>query len=294
MAILIIGKTGFIGSNYYKYSNIKEKKFFTSSRNKKYYYLNLIRFDKKKLHNYITKKKIDKVVILSSISKPEECIRNKRKSHALNVKGTKNLINILIKQKIYFIFFSTEYIFNGKNGYYTEKSKAIPCLYYGKQKLLIENYIKLKLDKNFAIFRLSKTYGFKKNDGTLFTNILKLQKKRIILNVADDQYFAPVFIKDVIRIIDYFLVKKISGTYNISGDYNSSRFQLVKKFLNFLTKKHQNEISIKKNKLDNFTFKEKYPKNTILINNKIKKITGIKFTSITNSFKVIINEQKKS
>ena len=57
MAILIIGKTGFIGSNYYKYSNIKEKKFFTSSRNKNYYYLNLIRFDKKKLHNYITKKK---------------------------------------------------------------------------------------------------------------------------------------------------------------------------------------------------------------------------------------------
>ena len=53
-------------------------------------------------------------------------------------------------------------------------------------------------------------------------------------------------------------------------------------------------ILIKKDKLDNFTFKEKYPKNTILINNKIKKIAGIKFTSIINSFKIILNEQKKS
>ena len=67
MAILIIGKTGFIGSNYYKYSNIKEKKFFTSSRNKKYYYLNLIRFDKKKLHNYITKNKKKQINIYKNI-----------------------------------------------------------------------------------------------------------------------------------------------------------------------------------------------------------------------------------
>ena len=53
-------------------------------------------------------------------------------------------------------------------------------------------------------------------------------------------------------------------------------------------------ILIKKDKLDNFTFKEKYPKNTILINNKIKKIADIKITSIINSFKIILNEQKKS
>ena len=294
MAILIIGKTGFIGSYYYKYSQIKEKKFFTSSKNKKYYNLNLIKFNKNKLINFIKEKKIKKVVVLSSISKPEDCFRNKKNSYAINVKGTKNLINLLIKHGVYFIFFSTEYIFDGTKGYYTEKSKAIPSLYYGKQKLIIEDYIKLKSYKNFAIFRLSKTYGFKINDGTLFTNILKNQKKRRILKVADDQYFAPVFIKDVIKIIDFFLEKKITGTYNISGDYYKSRFQLVKRFLKCLPKKYKNMVLIKKDKLDNFTFKEKYPKNTILINNKIKKIAGIKFTSIINSFKIILNEQKKS
>ena len=155
MAILIIGKTGFIGSYYYKYSKIKEKKFFTSSKNKKYYNLNLIKFNKNKLSNFIKEKKIKKVVVLSSISKPEDCFRNKKNSYAINVKGTKNLINLLIKHGVYFIFFSTEYIFDGTKGYYTEKSKAIPSLYYGKQKLIIEDYIKLKSYKNFAI---SKSY----------------------------------------------------------------------------------------------------------------------------------------
>ena len=55
MAILIIGKTGFIGSYYYKYSQIK-RKIFTSSKNKKYYNLNLIKFNKNKLSNFIKEK----------------------------------------------------------------------------------------------------------------------------------------------------------------------------------------------------------------------------------------------
>ena len=116
--------------------------------------MNLIKFNKKKLSSFIKEKKINKVVILSSISKPEDCFRNKKKSYAINVRGTKNLINLLIKNGIYYIFFSTEYIFDGTKGHYTEKSKAIPSLYYGKQKLIIEDYIKLKSHKNFAIFQL--------------------------------------------------------------------------------------------------------------------------------------------
>ena len=52
--------------------------------------------------------------------------------------------SILIKKKIYFIFFSSEYIFNGNNGKYSEKSKPNPNLLYGKQKKNIEKYLSKK------------------------------------------------------------------------------------------------------------------------------------------------------
>ena len=58
-----------------------------------------------------------------AISNPLECQTFKNKSNFINVVMTKKLIDKLIKNKIYFIFFSSEYVFDGLKGNYSEKSK---------------------------------------------------------------------------------------------------------------------------------------------------------------------------
>ena len=56
----------------------------------------------------------------------------------------KKLIRKLISLKIYFIIFSSEYVFDGCKGNYTEKSKTKSNMIYGKHKIEIENYIREK------------------------------------------------------------------------------------------------------------------------------------------------------
>ena len=106
--------------------------------------------------------------MLSAISDPDQCYKNKIYSNLINVIKTKEAIDYITKKNIYFIFFSTEFIFSGKRGNYSEMASPKPNQLYGKQKYLIEIYIKKKT-KNFAILRIAKTYGDKLNEGTLIS-----------------------------------------------------------------------------------------------------------------------------
>ena len=146
--------------------------------------------------------------MLSAITEPDECAKNKAHSNNLNVIMTKKLINKIINRNIYFIFISSELIFSGKKGNYKEEDKAKPVNLYGKQKLLVEEYLK-KNYHNFAILRIAKTYSDDFSDKTLITNYVKeIISKKKKFYVSKKQIFSPLYVNDLIKIIYYFLLKK--------------------------------------------------------------------------------------
>jgi len=287
--ILVIGGTGFIGSYYCKYSNNRKKIYKTSSNYKKgYIKFNLLN-DTLNFEKIIENNNIRKVVFLSAISNPQKCFENKKLSNHINIIYTKKIIDILIKKKIYFIFFSSEYIFKGQNGGYSEKTKPNPDLLYGKQKNNIEKYLDKKKSKKFAIFRIAKTVGFKKNDGSIFSQFFKEQKKNRIIKIASNQIFNPLFIMDLIKVIDFFILNEDKGKFNVCGDFKISRFSLIKNLCKKL--KIPNKRLMKVN-IDFFTKYEKYPLNTSMLNNKIKRLTKINFTNQSNIINYFLKSNK--
>ena len=78
--------------------------------------------NKDNINHVINKFNIRKAVILSAYSEPDFCFINK-KSYRLNVKSTQNIIKTLIKKNIYFIYFSTEFVYDGKNKNYKRFQK---------------------------------------------------------------------------------------------------------------------------------------------------------------------------
>ena len=280
MKILVIGATGFIGKYYCNFSKFKNRILKTSSKKrKKYIFLNFLK-NSHEIDNIISKNSVEKIVFLSAISDPSKCYLNKKNSNEINITKTKKILKYLIKKKKYFIFFSSEYVFDGSIGNYTEKSKAKPILLYGKQKLQIENFLNKTNYRNYAIFRISKTFGCKKNDGSIFSNFLKDVKKYKKINVSYDQIFCPLYIMDLVKIIDIFIKKNIRGTFNVCGDRKISRYNLIKLFCNYF--KITNEL-IKK-KLEYFVKNEIYPLNTSMKNNKIKKKIKFNFSSFKDIF----------
>ena len=280
---LILGSSGKIGSYYYQRSKLKNNIF--ASR-KKIYKKKFIKFnyEKKKFLNIIKRLKISKVIILTAISDPLNCVIDKKKSNEINIILTKEIINILIKNKIYFVFFSSEYIFSGnKNILYKESSKCNSRMLYGKQKIKIEKFLNKKKYNNYSILRLSKTYGDTINDKTLFSEILRQYNKgKKKFEIADDQFFKPLYVNDLIKVLDYFLKNKVTGCFNICGDQYKSRFMLIKiMFKNFNIK----DVILKKCSIKKFDNNIYFPKKLNLSNTKIKNRMNIKFTNFNKVLK---------
>ena len=119
MKTLIIGASGKIGKCLVKRKSKSYIYTYNTKEIKNGIKFNLSRDNIKKI---LKKYLVSKVVYLSAISDPDECFKNKRKSKLINITKTKKIIDTLVKLNIYFIFFSSEYIFSGKKGNYNERS----------------------------------------------------------------------------------------------------------------------------------------------------------------------------
>jgi len=283
MKYILIGASGKIGRYFLEKKNV----IFTYNNKK---INNGIKFDllKNDFEKIIKKNNFSSAVILSAYSDPDFCKKYLKKSRLVNVIKTKKLIDVLIKNNIYFIFFSTEFIFDGKRGNYKENSVAKPINVYGKQKLEIEKYIQKKT-QNYCIFRIARTYGDKLWGNTIINDFLKKSKKKITSYAASDQIFSPIYVRDLIKITDFFVREKVKGIYNVGGNQSISRYKLYKKF-NFLLKNNKNyrPVKIVKKKMIDFKFFAKRPNNVSFNTEKLKRILNFKLLNIEKIFTKIV------
>ena len=188
---LIIGSSGSLGREIYKKYAV-HKRLLTYNKN---FIKGGVKFDSVNMKLEKTIKKLnscDNAIILLANKHPNSCYNDKKKSNRLNVYSIKKILYTLKKHKIKPIFLSTDVIFSGKKGNYTERDKPDPILLYGKQKVIIENFIR-KNFKEFLIFRLSKTFSLKKTPPfePFFSWIKSFEKEKMIYS-ATDQIYNPI------------------------------------------------------------------------------------------------------
>lgn len=287
MNTLILGSSGKIG----KYFLFKKNKNFLYTYNS----LKInqgIKFDilKDNIEPILKKNNISKIVLMAAISDPDQCFKQKKFSYRINVLNTIKVIDKCIKKKIYIIFLSSEFVYNGVKGNFNEKDETKPVNLYGKQKKIIENYLKKKY-KNYCVMRIGKTYSDDLNDGTIISKFLNdIVKKQKFFYGAEDQIFNPLYVKDLIKIIIFYLKNNIVGTYNVGGPQSFSRFKLLNIFLKSAKKiitKNYSPIIIK-TKLSSIKLLEKRPLNVSMNVNKLRKTINFKLCSIKEIQKKII------
>ena len=235
---VIIGGSGSFGQELYKQYNSNEI-LFTFNKNfmKKGIKFDAINMDFEKTIKNLHEIKI--AILLLANKDINYCFKYKKHSNLINVIKIKKILNCLKKHNIKPIFLSTDFVFSGKKGNYTENDKPDPIVLYGKQKLKIENFIKINFN-NYLIFRLSKTFSFKKNSTAPFYNWLDFFKKKKIY-CAYDQVYNPISIEDAAKIVFQISHKNLNGIFNLAGPESFSRYEifqkLYKEYLKFKKKK---------------------------------------------------------
>jgi len=139
-------------------------------------------------------------VICSAITDIEKCSQNQKGSHQINVAGTIDLLEAFKRLNITPIFFSSDYIFNPSKFAHQEEDQRNPSTCYGKQKLLVEEYIENGFDK-YLIFRTSKLMSMTAHPKNILLPVIRNLSAGIPTRCFEDQWLNPVFVEDIAELI---------------------------------------------------------------------------------------------
>ena len=236
-----------------------------------------VRFDSTvmDLEEVVDLNEVNSAVILLGDTNPETCIEDVEKSENLNVLSIKRIIDTLSTYNIKVIFASSEFVYDGGTGNYIESDKTKPILLYGKQKLEIEHYIRKNISTH-TILRFAKIYGSELDDKTLFTSWLKLVELESNIVCADDQYFSPVHIDNVVDTILFAISNEMRGIFNLAGPVRKSRMELLLILIREINKIKDCNTNVLPCSIDDFNLNEKRPKDVSMNPSKLVSATGVK------------------
>jgi len=158
--------------------------------------------------------KPDVVIHGAAYTDVDGCERDRDKAFRVNFEGTKNLVDAVGGMKCFFIFISTDYVFDGsKKGAYTEEDSTRPLSVYGQSKLKAEEYIrscvtgdqKKKYAAHFLMVRTSWLYG--KGGRNFVDTMIRLGDEKASLDIVSDQRGRPTYTVDLAKALKRVVLK---------------------------------------------------------------------------------------
>lgn len=279
MQYVIFGANGFIGS--YLYHRLADDNYcvFGTSRNK-HEEDAIVFYDIQKSTIKHLLKKIDShedrtAIICIAEPRIDNCFENYKQAYDINVIKTKELIHQLSQEGFHSIYFSTDNVFDGKKGNYTEESPTNPINKYGMMKAEIEKYI-LAEEPSACILRISKVVSAYKAKQNIFTEWMN-QIETGTVRCIRGNYLSFVSIEDIYQVCLIVAENKMHGLYNIVGDKSYSRSELAYKFFSIMG---ITEVAIKEDSLEKFSLKDKRPLDVSMSNLKFKNETNYHFMAM--------------
>ena len=159
----------------------------------------------------------------------DNCETERELCWKLNVDAVKNLIIAARPYNIKIVHYSTDYVFDGVNGPYTEEATPNPISFYGRSKLASENAL-ITSGINYTIIRTMVLVGIGKNVKPNFAEwLINKIKNNESVNIVDDQIGNTTMADDLAYGTLKIVEKDCKGIYNIAGGDIISRLEYAYK-----------------------------------------------------------------
>ncbi len=226
MKILITGSDGFLGQKLMSSLSGEYETYGTSRRISQQYQnrFPLEILDERNVSDLIGFLQPNVLIHTAALVNVEECEKERERAYRLHVEVTRNLSQICKKAHIKMIYFSTDYVFSGKEDGYSKESDKDPLNYYGKTKSIGEEVIKKRLE-DYVIIRPTWLYGFNSfNDKNNF--MLKvLNGGKISLDNQRVKY--PILIEDISAMVKDIINTNYRGIVHVSGNEAITKYNFA-------------------------------------------------------------------
>ncbi len=179
-----------------------------------------------------------------------------------------------------FIQISTDYVFDGGNGPYSEDDKTSPINIYGKTKLAAEKFIAQNF-KDWCILRTNVLFDYQEGTKASFIKwVIDSLKNGQKLNVVDDQFNNPTWTNDFAEIIELVIERDVKGLYHYGGADYLNRYDFALMIADVFDLDHKLIIPIKTTELNQLA---KRPLKGGLKTDKIEQTLNIKSNKLSDS-----------
>ena len=166
------------------------------------------------------------IVHTAALSNVDYCESHHQEALVLNTFATRELARAASRLGIKLIYFSTDLLFNGETGMYSEADPPAPLSYYAKTKHLGE----LEITNNCSYYttvRFSLLYGRSNKSNPNFVEKMEQQaRQNSKINLFTNQFRTPLYVEDAVRVVDRFIAEKnLKGLFHVGGPDRLSRFQ---------------------------------------------------------------------
>jgi dTDP-4-dehydrorhamnose reductase len=239
--LLIVGSTGLVGSKVaclapkhgfeaYNTHNARTSPLPNSVQ------LNIT--DRDETLSLVKKVRPEAIVNTAALHNVDYCESHRDEATKVNVEGVRNLTDATREIGSRLIHLSTDYVFDGNSGHYSELDTPHPLHFYAETKLDAEK-VASELP-SYAIARPSVIYGWNPLEATgvpsssgKTTNfamfVIDKLKKNQTVKAVRDQYSSPTFADNLAEALLRLARHPENGVYHTAGKSCMSRFEFAVK-----------------------------------------------------------------
>ncbi len=242
----------------------------------------------KDVHGLIEEIKPEIIIHCAAQADVDTCEVSPQDAERINVLGTRNLVESLNDHQMKFISISTDLVYDGKKGHFSEGDLIHPVNCYGKTKYKSEQEA-LKRE-NVLILR-TNFFGWNIQDKLSLGEwaINELSRKNKIQGFTDC-IFSAMYTFELAKVLDAAIKKDISGIYNCASSTSMSKYEFI---LEIADRLDFDKSLINPILLDDFRFKAKRCKNLSLDISKLADDLSINIPSMSSSIDSFVEDFKK-
>ncbi len=169
------------------------------------------------------------IVNTAAMTNVDQCEEDEKNCRLINVKAVEYLHSVTALRNIHLIHISTDFVFDGENGPYSEEDEKNPLSIYARSKSDAEDILINGDYRNWSILRTIILFGDAENMSR--SNIVLWSKDALAegkeLTIVDDQFRAPTWADDLANACYVTANRSETGLFHISGPETFSIYELV-------------------------------------------------------------------
>ncbi len=245
--ILVTGSNGFIGSAFATYA--KDKYFLIGlDRISRHcdrlgcdaeYQIDVK--DSDAVEKLFLQYKIDAVIHTAAEKSLIQCEQNPQAAYEVNYAASKRLYDLCLKYHAKLIYLSSDQVFDGRKGNYSETAPVSAINNYGKLKIMVENL--LLRDSSVAICRTALVFGEIPPEQTEYFDTIKEQpdlavqgyivqqtvnclSKGLPIHLPDDEFVSPTHVMELSKQLVAVIERDAHGILHCCGKGRISRYEM--------------------------------------------------------------------